>query len=275
MQLTFQHNGIAYTCDTERSHSLAMTLNFNGQQPNFYETDEATSKPLQLGDFTASTRVGGSCNVNCLALIPHCNGTHTETVSHIVDEDIWLADVAMQPLMLASLISVTTTTVESSDTTDSYLPELVATDQIISLAAIDSALKAADVDRIKPRALILRTLPNSAAKKSITYAPQTGAPFLSIEAMQAIIDADIEHLLVDIPSIDKMQDEGLLTNHHTYWNIPAGTHKLTPEAAINKTVTEMIFVEDTIQDGVYLLNLQAPAFASDAAPSRPVIFELV
>ena len=216
MQLTFQHNGIAYTCDTERSHSLAMTLNFNGQQPNFYETDEATSKPLQLGDFTASTRVGGSCNVSCLALIPHCNGTHTETVSHIVDEDIWLADVAMQPLMLASLISVTTTTVESSDTTDSYLPELVATDQIISLAAIDSALKAADVDRIKPRALILRTLPNSAAKKSITYAPQTGAPFLSIEAMQAIIDADIEHLLVDIPSIDKMQDEGLLTNHHTY-----------------------------------------------------------
>ena len=275
MQLTFQHNGIAYTCDTERSHSLAMTLNFNGQQPNFYETDEATSKPLQLGDFTASTRVGGSCNVNCLALIPHCNGTHTETVSHIVDEDIWLADVAMQPLMLASLISVTTTTVESSDTTDSYLPELVATDQIISLAAIDSALKAADVDRIKPRALILRTLPNSAAKKSITYAPQTGAPFLSIEAMQAIIDADIEHLLVDIPSIDKMQDEGLLTNHHTYWNIPAGTHRLTPEAAINKTVTEMIFVEDTIQDGVYLLNLQAPAFASDATPSRPVIFELV
>ena len=275
MQLTFQHNGIAYTCDTERSHSLAMTLNFNGQQPNFYETDEATSKPLQLGDFTASTRVGGSCNVSCLALIPHCNGTHTETVSHIVDEDIWLADVAMQPLMLASLISVTTTTVESSDTTDSYLPELVATDQIISLAAIDSALKAADVDRIKPRALILRTLPNSAAKKSITYAPQTGAPFLSIEAMQAIIDAGIEHLLVDIPSIDKMQDEGLLTNHHTYWNIPAGTHRLTPEAAINKTVTEMIFVEDTIQDGVYLLNLQAPAFASDAAPSRPVIFELV
>ena len=43
----------------------------------------------------------------------------------------------------------------------------------------------------------------------------------------------------------------------------------------DRTITEMIFVEDAIQDGVYLLNLQAPAFASDAAPSRPVIFELV
>ena len=85
----------------------------------------------------------------------------------------------------------------------------------------------------------------------------------------------VSHLLVDLPSIDKMQDDGLLTNHHAYWRVPAGTHKLTPAAAVNKTVTEMIFAEDAIQDGVYLLNLQAPAFASDAAPSRPVIFELV
>ena len=274
MQLTFQHNGNTYTCDTDRSHSLAVTLNFNGQQPNFFETNKATSKPLQLGDFTASTRTGGSCNVSCLEMIPHCNGTHTETVGHIVDEAVWLADVAIQPLMLACLISVATTTVEPN-TTDSYLPKLVETDQIISLAAIESALKAAEVDRIKPQALILRTLPNSAAKKSITYDSETGAPFFSIEATQAIIDAGIEHLLVDIPSIDKMQDDGLLTNHHTYWRVPAGTHKLTPASATNKTVTEMIFVKDAIQDGVYLLNLQAPAFASDAAPSRPVIFELV
>ena len=274
MQLTFQHNGNAYKCDTDRRHSLAVTLDFNGKQPNFFETDKATSKPLKLGDFTASTRTGGSCNVDCLAMIPHCNGTHTETVGHIVDDDVWLADVAIQPLMLASLISVATTTVESN-TTDSYLPKLAASDQIISLASIESALKAAEVDRVKPQALILRTLPNSTAKKSITYDSETGASFFSIEAMQAIIEAGIEHLLVDIPSIDKMQDDGLLTNHHSYWNVPAGTHKLTPESVTNKTVTEMIYVEEEIQDGVYLLNLQAPAFASDAAPSRPVIFELV
>ena len=55
MQLTFQHNGNAYTCDTDRRHSLAVTLDFNGKQPNFFETDKATSKPLQLGDFNAST----------------------------------------------------------------------------------------------------------------------------------------------------------------------------------------------------------------------------
>jgi hypothetical protein len=36
----------------------------------------------------------------------------------------------------------------------------------------------------------------------------------------------------------------------------------------------MIFVDNHIEDGSYLLNLQIPAFVSDAAPSRPIIFKL-
>ena len=36
----------------------------------------------------------------------------------------------------------------------------------------------------------------------------------------------------------------------------------------------MIFVEDSIEDGKYLLNLHVPAFVSDAAPNRPIIYKL-
>ena len=42
----------------------------------------------------------------------------------------------------------------------------------------------------------------------------------------------------------------------------------------NKTITEMIFVDDNIPDGNYLLTIQIPAFVSDAAPSRPIIFNI-
>ncbi len=42
----------------------------------------------------------------------------------------------------------------------------------------------------------------------------------------------------------------------------------------DKTITEMIFVDDEIRDGLYLLNLQMPAFPTDAAPCRPVIYAL-
>ena len=121
----------------------------------------------------------------------------------------------------------------------------------------------------------MRTIPNPVAKQTATYGPKSAPAFFSIEAFQAIVDTGIEHLLIDLPSVDRMTDEGLLTNHHAFWNVQAGSQQLTADTAINKTITEMIFVDDSIQDGDYLLSLQVPAFASDAAPSRPVIFELI
>ena len=274
MKLTFQHHNSTYTCDTDRSHSLAITLDFNGEQANFFQTDKASSKPLQLGDFVADTGAGSSFNVDCLKLIPHCNGTHTETVGHIVDDPVWIADAVKQPLLVASLVTVSPKVVDLSSTTDSYLPKLAQTDRIISLAMIEAALKNNRVEQVQPQALIVRTLPNSQQKKTITYDSKSAPAFFSVEAMQAIIDSGIEHLLIDLPSVDRMADEGLLTNHHSFWNVPAGTQQLTNETAVSKTITEMIFVPDSVQDGIYLLNLQVPAFASDAAPSRPVIFEL-
>jgi hypothetical protein len=40
-------------------------------------------------------------------------------------------------------------------------------------------------------------------------------------------------------------------------------------------VTELAYVPEPVPDGLYLLDLQVPAFATDAAPSRPVIYPLI
>ena len=37
-------------------------------------------------------------------------------------------------------------------------------------------------------------------------------------------------------------------------------------------VTELAYVPEAADNGLYLLDLQVPAFAADAAPSRPVIY---
>ena len=36
----------------------------------------------------------------------------------------------------------------------------------------------------------------------------------------------------------------------------------------------MIYVPEQMKDGYYLLDLQIPAFMSDAAPSRPIIYPI-
>ncbi len=76
--------------------------------------------------------------------------------------------------------------------------------------------------------------------------------------MHTLIDLGIEHVLVDIPSLDKMRDDGRLTDHHLFWNIPAERHALPVNTKISKTITEMIFVPNEVRNGGYLLDLQLP-----------------
>ena len=85
--------------------------------------------------------------------------------------------------------------------------------------------------------------------------------------MQRIVDAGVQHLLIDLPSVDREEDGGALAAHHLFWNVPADPN-------FKKTITELVYVPNEIPDGNYLLNLQVSNFANDAAPSRPMLFDL-
>jgi hypothetical protein len=36
----------------------------------------------------------------------------------------------------------------------------------------------------------------------------------------------------------------------------------------------MIFVDDSVKDGSYILNLQIASFENDASPCKPVLFKI-
>jgi hypothetical protein len=95
--------------------------------------------------------------------------------------------------------------------------------------------------------------------------------FFSIDAMKYIISLGVVHLLVDTPSVDRLLDDGHLSVHNIFWKTKG--KEFNPNTQ-NKTITEMIFVPSSLEDGAYLLNLQIPAFVSDAAPSRPIIYKI-
>ncbi|MEM8680787.1 MAG: hypothetical protein AAGF97_15670, partial [Planctomycetota bacterium] len=94
----------------DKPTSLAIDLLFNGPQPNLFSASEAAASPMQAGTFTGDTRVGGSCNVTELRLNPHCNGTHTESVGHIVNESVRVDEVVTGHLLSAAIVSVRTRT---------------------------------------------------------------------------------------------------------------------------------------------------------------------
>ena len=150
----------------------------------------------------------------------------------------------------------------------SLQPEVQGDDLIITKAQIASALSDKQVE-----AIIIRTLPNEASKQSKNYS-HSNPPYLHHEAAAFIRESGIDHLLIDMPSVDKEKDEGLLLAHKAFWNV-TDVNSLNSDARHNATITEMVFVPDTVADGTYLLNLQIASFENDASPSKPVLYRLL
>ncbi len=250
--------------------SIAIPLNFNGPQPNHFGANEACAKPMQAGDFIGDTTQGGSCNAQEITLNPHCNGTHTESISHVIDDLIAPHEAVKQPLMMAHLITLEAT---SHVTMDSYQPSIEPGDKVICKYQLTAVTKSLHKG---VKALIIRTLPNTGSKATHRYGQDIHPAFFSNEAMQWLVnETQIDHLLVDLPSVDRLHDDGLLSNHRLFWNIEPGSHQLTENQYQHKTITEMVYVPNEIQDGAYLLNLQLPRLNLNAVPSNPVLYEML
>lgn len=276
MKITCELGGHNWQSDLSKGHLIGIEMDFDGNQPNHFGAEKAERKALQLGGFIGDTARGGGCNVDVISIIPHCNGTHTETISHIVNERVHVGKVLPSSLIPARL--VTTTPVAAGDTKETYRPELESKDQVISANSLEAAFREAEKQQPKidwrGGALVLRTSPNDDSKRKRHYDEKHQPPFLTVEAMEMLVQSGIHHLLVDLPSVDRMYDDGKLTNHHLFWNVPENSHKMTQESLTEKTITEMVYVPDELKDGVYLLSLQAPAFLTDAAPSRPILYRI-
>lgn len=267
-----QINNQTYKINDQNPVDISIPLNFNREQPNAYDVEKATSKFCEAGKFIGDTRRGGSCNFEQITLIPHCNGTHTECVGHITHERISIRDCLKDAFIPAVLISVEPE--NANETQETYAVGLNESDQLITRDAIEKALqKNSKAEIPKLKSLIVRTIPNDESKLTRAYS-KIIPPFFSTAAMEFIAELEINHLLVDLPSIDRIFDEGKLSNHRIFWNVERGTFETNENSLIHNTITELIFVPDEIEDGNYLLNLQIAPFAADASPSRPILFEI-
>jgi hypothetical protein len=175
----------------------------------------------------------------------------------------------------AALISVVPSPAHVS--WETYAVEFGADDWLITRRSLRNALAVVskDGDEAAGEALIVRTAPNDDAKLARRYDGNPMPPYFSTEAMEFIAARRTKHLLVDLPSIDRLFDEGNLSNHRIFWNVDPGAFEISPESRTNATITELIYVPSDVADGGFLLDLHIAPFESDAAPSRPMIFPVL
>jgi len=189
-----------------------------------------------------------STNFNSISFIPHAHGTHTECVGHITKEFHSINKNLKQFFFLAEVVTVA--------------PEKLGKDFVISKKQLQFVL-----GNKKREAIIIRTLPNTKEKLSTNYS-DTNAPYLLEAAVIYLKEKGIEHLLIDLPSVDKEKDDGKLLAHNAFWNTKG-------KIRFNATITELIFVPNSVADGKYFLNLQIAPFENNATPSKPILYQVL
>ena len=277
MKIILTNNETQYQLRFDKAVSISIALDFAGKQPNHFGVPLANKKTYEANGFIGDTSRDGSCNVTTINTTPHCNGTHTETVHHIVDQQVLINEVIPKRPLIAALVTVKPK--PSKGIGQSYRPDLKETDTVITSTMLERAFavssgKTNSSDKLPLDALIVRTLPNENNKRYFYYGDDRQPAFFTIEAIDWIIEKGFDHLLVDMPSVDKMYDEGKLTCHHRFWNVPESSHSLTELSWTHKTITEMVYVSNEIMDGIYGLVIHVPNFCLDAAPSNPILLPL-
>ena len=246
MIATITYKQKTFRVDFSKPMDISLPVSIGGVKA--WYVGEPVIEPVRMGDWVGEVAQGGSVNFKNITFNPHGHGTHTECVGHISKEFYSVNKSLKQFMFMAELITV--------------LPKEANGDLIITKKILEDFLE----DKT-PEALVIRTLSNSDAKAHKNYS-STNPAYINEEAMKYIIEKGIQHLLFDTPSVDKEVDGGALLAHKAFWEHPQNTNT-------HRTITELIYVPNTIYDGTYLLDLQVAAFENDAAPSRPLLYRII
>jgi kynurenine formamidase len=266
-ELTFGGQKIRVAMD--RGVSLAIPVDFGAAGPRHFGVGAPTSTPYAAGGFVGAVSAGGSVNCSTMTLTPHCQMTHTESVAHLTAEpgDAWR--VVPRGLLPAVVVSVAPE--PARETTESTDPQPWGTDVLITKRRLRAAWPM--VRMVDPVAAIVRTLPNDASKRTRDYSADV-PPYLTREAVEWLVEKRIEHLVLDVPSLDRTHDEGRLVGHRLFFGLPPGSRARGDAARSRATITELAFIPDEVADGPCVLSLAVPAIGGDAVPSQPIVYPL-
>lgn len=248
MKIKIKIKNKKYKVNLSKPIDISLTLSGSKDNVNAWYLDVPKIEPVTNGIFIKSVARGASVNFNNIQFNPHSHGTHTESIGHITKEFHSVNDCLKTFFFIAELISIS--------------PEIQANiDHVITKNQVENALKGKNIE-----ALIIRTLPNTSEKETAQYS-NSNPPFLSEEAAIFIREIGVKHLLIDLPSVDKENDQGKLLAHKAFWDYNG-------EQRMDATITEFVYIKNNVKDGTYLLNLQIASFENDASPSKPVLYKL-
>lgn len=247
MLATIQYNSKKYQIDFSKPLDISIAIDTTKQNVNAWYIGSPTIEPENFDGQLIKVTEGASVNFNNITFNPHSHITHTECAGHVTENVHSVNKNLTQFFFLAEVITIA--------------PEQLNDDFVISKKQLQFAL-----GNKKRDAIVIRTLPNLDDKKRMQYS-NTNPPYLLEEGAVYLREKGIKHLLIDLPSVDRERDEGELLSHNAFWNTKG-------EVRLDATITEFIYVPNTVEDGTYFLNMMIAPFENDASPSKPILYRI-
>ena len=247
MKTTIEYREKSFKIDLSKPIDISMPLRANSKNVTAWYVNPPEFNPVMENGFVGDVNLGGDVNFRNIFFNPHGHGTHTECVGHISKETFTINQCLKQFTFYAKLVTIT--------------PYNVDGDSVIMLEQVEKLWENNEAD-----AIIIRTLPNNDVKLEKQYS-DTNPTYIHYKAMQYLVDNGVKHFLIDTPSVDKEQDDGKLIAHHIFWNYPNN-----PQT--EKTITELIYVPNEVEDDYYILQFQIASFENDASPSKPILYKI-
>ena len=242
-----------YFIDTTSPIDLSIPLDFQ-KNTSAWNLEKPSFNVVKDGSFIGSVADGGNVNFRDISFNPHSHCTHTECCGHITKKIHSINQQQIAFFCKALLISATPKKRANTkaDTEDFVI-------DLDSLKDVEQTIN-------DHEAIIIRSIPNTKEKLNKNYSG-TNPCYLDCDIIPFLNKHAIKHLIIDLPSVDKENDGGELAFHHKFWNVPSN-----PD--LERTITELAYIPENINDGEYVLNLQIAPFENDASPSRPILFKV-
>jgi kynurenine formamidase len=248
MKAVIEYNSRKIEVDISKPLDISIPIDVSKENVNAWYVDGPKIFPEEIDGEIVKVSEGAVVNFNNIHFNPHSHITHTECVGHITEKVHSVNKNLKYYIFLAEVVTIA--------------PLYHNGDFLIGVKQLKTALR-----NKKRDAIVIRTLPNLEEKKSMQYS-NTNPTYLSEKAAIYLKEKGIKHLLIDLPSVDKEKDDGKLLSHNAFWNTDG-------ELRMDATITEFIYVPNSIEDGEYLLNLMIAPFENDATPSKPVLYKII
>ena len=248
LRIELDHRGHTWRASGPAT-DLSVPINPLAGLPRAWYKGPAKATPVRTENWVGSTAEGGSVNFRDIFFNPHAHGTHTETREHICSEfqpvDALVRSSNLPFLLPALLLEA--------------LPQRKENDWVVPSSALNKVS-----DQLKqhaPPAVILRCTDGDVQRDWSNSNP----PYLDQNFAEILVRRGVQHLLLDLPSVDREVDSGVLRAHHAFFFSDGSPRE-------GATISELLRIPKELPEGLGLLSMQVSPFVNDAAPSRPLWF---